>query len=94
MSSRVSLQIEGVVEPLAAEGAEVSLGVAVALYVPVEQPLQREAFATHAARELVLGELARLVLGVVVVILELVSLTIYPQFEMRPGHFIFMQCHT
>ena len=52
MSSRVSLQIEGVVEPLAAEGAEVSLGVAVALHVPVEQPLQREALATHAAREL------------------------------------------
>ena len=53
-----------------------------------------EELQTHAARELVLRELARLVLGVVVVVLELVSLTIFPQFEMRPGHFIFMQCHT
>jgi len=52
MSSRVSLQIEGVVEPLAAEGAEVSLGVAVALHVPVEQPLQREALAHVPAPEL------------------------------------------
>lgn len=50
-----------------------------------------EELQTHAARELVLGELARLVLGVVVVILELVSLTIFPQFEMRPGDFILMQ---
>ena len=47
MRARVSLQVEGVVEPLAAEGAEVSLHVAVALHVPVEQPLQRECFLAH-----------------------------------------------
>ena len=39
MSSRVSLEIKGVVEALAAEGAQVALDVAVALDVPVEQSL-------------------------------------------------------
>ena len=38
--SRVSFQIEGIVEALATEGAEVALHVAVALHVPVQQPLQ------------------------------------------------------
>ena len=52
MCSRVSLQIECVVEPLAAECAEVPLGVAVALHVPVQQPRQVERLPAHAAREL------------------------------------------
>ena len=52
VGSRVSLQIKCVVESLAAECAEVPLGVAVALHVPVQQPLEPESFATHAAREL------------------------------------------
>ena len=52
MSSGVSLQIEGVIEALATEGAEISLGVTVALHVPVEEPLQGEGLATHATGEL------------------------------------------
>ena len=52
MGSRVPLQIKCVVESLAAECAEVPLGVAVALHVPVQQPLEAESFATDAAREL------------------------------------------
>lgn len=45
--SRVPLQIEGVIEALAAEGAEVPLHVAVTLHVAVEQPLQREALGAE-----------------------------------------------
>jgi len=52
MGSRVPLQIKCVVESLAAECAEVPLGVAVALHVPVQKTLQAERFATHATREL------------------------------------------
>ena len=49
MGSCVSLQIKSVIESLATEGAEVALGVAVALHVPVEQTLEAECFATHSA---------------------------------------------
>ena len=52
MSSGVSLQIKGVIEALATEGAEISLGVTVALHVPVEEPLQGEGLPTHATGEL------------------------------------------
>jgi len=52
MGSRVPLQIKCVVESLAAECAEVPLGVAVALHVPVQQALEAESFATRATREL------------------------------------------
>ena len=52
MGSRVPLQIECVVESLAAECAEVPLGVAVALHVPVQQPLEGERFAARPTREL------------------------------------------
>ena len=52
MGSRVPLQIKCVVETLATECAEVPLGVAVALHVPVQKPLEAESFATHATREL------------------------------------------
>jgi hypothetical protein len=47
MGARMTLQIKGVVEPLAAEGAEVPLHVTVALHVPVQQPLQRKRLLTH-----------------------------------------------
>lgn len=43
------LQIKGVVEAFSTEGAQVSLHLAVALDVPVEHPLQAEAFATQLA---------------------------------------------
>jgi len=52
MSSGVSLQIEGVVESLPTEGAEVPLGVTVALHVSVEQPLQGEGLPTDTTGEL------------------------------------------
>jgi len=52
MSSGVSLQIEGVIEALATEGAEISLGVTVTLHVPVKEPLEREGLATHTTGEL------------------------------------------
>ena len=48
----VPLQVKGVVEPFAAEGAEVSLGVAVALHVAVEETLEAEDLGTEAALEL------------------------------------------
>ena len=52
MGSRVSLQIKCVVETFATECAEVPLGVAVALHVPVQQPLEGERFAARPTREL------------------------------------------
>ena len=52
MGSCVPLQIKCVVETLATECAEVPLGVAVTLHVPVQQPLEGESFATRATREL------------------------------------------
>ena len=48
----VPLQVKGVVEAFAAEGAEVSLGVAVALHVAVEEPLEAEHLGADAALEL------------------------------------------
>jgi len=45
------LEVECVVEALAAEGAEVPLDVAVALHVPVEQPLQGERLGADPAAE-------------------------------------------
>lgn len=50
---RVPLEVERVVEALPAEGAEVTLHVAVTLHVTVEQPLQVEVLAAHAAGEAV-----------------------------------------
>lgn len=47
----MSLEVEGVVEALAAEGAEVALHVAVALHVPVEEPLEGEALCAQVTRE-------------------------------------------
>lgn len=55
VGARVALQIEGVVEPLAAEGAQIPLDVRVALHVPIEQTLQRECLHADAANELVVG---------------------------------------
>ena len=48
----MSLQVEGVVEPFAAEGAEVALAVAVTLHVAVEEPLEAEHLGADAALEL------------------------------------------
>ena len=52
MGSCVSLQIKSIIESLATEGAEIPLGVTVALHVPVEQTLKAELFATHSAGKL------------------------------------------
>jgi len=52
MGSRVPLQIKCVVETFATECAEVPLGVAVALHMPVQQPLEGERFAARPTREL------------------------------------------
>ena len=52
VSSCVSLQVESVVESLAAEGAKVALDVAVALHVSVQKSLKGEAFVTGPAPEL------------------------------------------
>lgn len=49
----VPFQIEGVVEALSAEGAQVSFDVAVALHVTVQKSLEAELLAAHAAGELV-----------------------------------------
>ena len=54
MCAGVSLQIKGVIESFATEGAEVALCVAVALHVPVQQALQPKSFATNAAGKLAL----------------------------------------
>ena len=56
MRAGVPFEVEGVVEPLAAEGAEVPLDVAVALHVPVEEALQRERLLTHSTRQKMKGE--------------------------------------
>ena len=53
----VPLQVERVVEPLAAEGAQVALDVRVTLDVAVEQTLQREHLVTHPTHELVVFSL-------------------------------------
>lgn len=53
MRPRVPLEVEGVVEALAAEGAEVTLHVAMTLHVTIEQSLQIEILAAHAATEAV-----------------------------------------
>lgn len=47
MGPHVSLQIKGVIEPFATEGAQMSLYLAVTLHVTVEHPLQAKAFATQ-----------------------------------------------
>ena len=52
MSPGVALQVKGVIEALSAEGAEIALGVAVTLHVPVEKALQPERLAADPAGEL------------------------------------------
>jgi hypothetical protein len=51
----VPLEVEGVVEALVAEGAQVALDVAVVLHVAVHEPLQLEALVADLAPVLVLG---------------------------------------
>jgi hypothetical protein len=48
---RVPLQVEGVVEALPAEGAQVPLDVRVALHVSVEEALQGEGLVADATAE-------------------------------------------
>ena len=55
MGARVPLEVEGVVEALVAEGAQVALDVAVVLHVAVHEPLQLEALVADLALVLVLG---------------------------------------
>jgi len=52
MCPGVALQVERVVEALSAEGAEIPLGVAVALHVAVQQSLQSELLGARSALEL------------------------------------------
>ena len=52
MCPGVALQVESVIEALSAEGAEIPLGVAVALHVPVQQSLQSELLGACSALEL------------------------------------------
>ena len=52
MCPGVALQVKGVIEALSAEGAEIALGVAVALHVPVQQSLQGELLGAYPALEL------------------------------------------
>lgn len=51
MRPRVPLQVEGVVEALPAEGAQVPLDVRVALHVSVEEALQGEGLVADATAE-------------------------------------------
>lgn len=55
MSSGMSLQIEGIVEALSAEGAQVSFDVRVTFHVTVEETLQIEAFTANVTSELVVA---------------------------------------
>lgn len=50
----VPLQVERIVESLAAEGAQVALDIGVALHVPIQQPLQGKRLLAYPAGELVL----------------------------------------
>ena len=52
MCPGVALQIKGVIEAFSTEGAEIPLGVAVALHVTVKQPLQGELLGARSALEL------------------------------------------
>lgn len=52
MRSRVSLEVERVVETFPAEGAQVPLDIRVTLHVPVQQSLEGECLVTNAATEL------------------------------------------
>lgn len=49
---RVSLQVKGVIETLAAERAEVSLHVGMTFHMPVQKPLQGEVFRADTAHKL------------------------------------------
>lgn len=49
--ARVTLQVEGVVETLAAEGAQIPFDLRVTLHVPIQEALQRESFHTNATDE-------------------------------------------
>lgn len=57
------LQVEGVIEALAAERAQIPLDVRVALHVPIEQTLQREGLHADTANELVVGILGATVVA-------------------------------
>ena len=52
MRSRVSFEIERIVESFAAEGAQVSFELAVILQVSIEQSLQFECLRAQAADEI------------------------------------------
>lgn len=51
VGARVTLQIEGIVEALATEGAQIALDFRVTLHVAIQQALQRERFQTNATNE-------------------------------------------
>jgi len=55
VGARVPLEVEGVVESLAAEGAQIALDVRVALHVPIEQALQRKGLHADTADELIVA---------------------------------------
>lgn len=64
MRSRVSFQVERIVEPLSADRAEVSLDVAVTLDVTIEQSPDGELLSADATHELVVVCLQSQVLSV------------------------------
>ena len=47
MSASVSFQIKGVIKAFATKGAQVSLGITVALHMPIEEPLKAKVFRAH-----------------------------------------------
>lgn len=74
----VPLQVERIVESLAAEGAQVALDVRVALHVPIQQPLQGERLLAYPADELVLLTTG----GATALVLHLEHIRLLQQFGM------------
>jgi len=63
VSSRVTLQVKGVIESLAAEGAQVSLYVRVTFKVSVQEARERELLAAHVTLERVFVTTGRRLTG-------------------------------
>ena len=57
MCAGVSLEVECVVEALAADRTQIALHVVVATEMTRQQPLQRKHLAAHSALKLVVGRL-------------------------------------
>lgn len=55
MRARVAFQVEGIIESLSAESAQVSLHIRVALEMPVKETRQAEFLATHVTLKRIIG---------------------------------------